>query len=1197
MSCISIQIINLPHSIPQDLTDSGFILIDLSPEFDLTTIQEDSEFTVKGFRNDTTLEATAPQSPTNKAIFEPLISSNLFQIEQCVYLEINALRCGLSLDFSHIRVTGRIDSSCQYTFELTNKINHPLELAKSCKLCEIPDLGEFELTKENIEATWPLLENGWIPGADCFVWPIEWFGDTYLPNQFTPEDLRPRFNPFALLQKAYCKIGVNLQTPFLQDPKWRKTWMYLSDKSFGGNANINLENYKLKASSKETTFSHSDLPLSAPELGAELGCKFFEVPLNVELDPNLQIQGNSIKIDPCIVADYCFEYRLRVIKGIKTIDSINVFAEAYLTTNKTISQSLSYSISSVIASDDISTQTSFIDDPTNNRYMIVSGKVTVGCDLFKNHSSFEECLLFRLKYCVQGKYETDPNVLGIEMTLQYSCVTSVPKRLKYCEGDIIQMSQTLDCNKTIYDLTESLAHMTGSKIDWKSGSRVLDIRPAFDVDGLDGHYKEDEQQDLSDYVIKDSLNNRALEKFQQKCQIRGFKKSSDPCITTDSRYQDLDQPYDKKIDFGAGFQDGCNEDRNKCIEPTVLTEVFSHSFGVNDEVLPAHLTCLTDNAPDSEGNQKISYDICWRIGIGYYVPTQEYLDEFGNVIGEASINWCGDQISGIPSFYQLLDGENVGLPGINPEDCAIVYGDHEEELWTKYIGREFVGRFLTNKVTFQLHLCCADLFKIDKRKLTTISYKGFQYYGFIDTIQNNLCTERTTLTLNSPNQVLGICVDRPTGNGGNVDPVICENFPEIDCEVVDGCLILMLGGINNSIPSMALFEYCLLVDDGNGGLTSEVDPNTGEAIWQEATPTSNISAQICDLDCPVKLSMAVDYEYDDCECPECGSLQANFVADLTNNQLTWQLFVAGSIVATVDGNTVNGTNGVNGQSGTNSNVHGFPVDIVVEDNGCTHTGGGTYTIREFGQDINTVIILQSSGTTDCDCEPCPSVKKIITKDPCGNSPEIRIECEYDDQCRPCFTVFIEGDIQSMIDEIEATTNVGAINFNIAADGLSAQSDPICLDTGDTFTLETLEISWQDPCKPFILLEPLTRVKPNQCCCDVQGECIDCLYQFSEKCERKVVWYQMKGFTDPNVIPFGLTQETPIIDNEIKEEIKCSYPIYGPETLPFDDQLKIWYIGILSKPGCECILYSYYHSPFIAGGDPHTKPTFDPRPQG
>ena len=1181
MSCITIQIASLPHSIPSDLTDNGLILVDLSQDFDLVTIVEDSEFTVDGFRNDSAVPATAPQTARNKAIFEPLIASNLFQREQCVYLEANILRCGLTLPFTHVRVTGRQDVNCQYTFEITNKVNNPLELAKQCMLCDIPNLGEFELTKANVEATWTRLQNGWTPGDECFVWPIEWFGNTYLSNQFTPEDLRPRFNPWALLQKGYCKLGVKLNTPFLDDPKWRRTWAYLSDSNFGGNANVNLDNFRFKANVEPFTFFPED-PIVVDDGSVN-------VPLVIETDPTGQIMPNGrVMIDPCIVQDFCFEYSFGVPR-ITLDDDLNIFINALYAQEQSIGQNITANIFSEIAQDVLGDQ-QYIEDP-QNRVNVFTGKLTIGSDLFLFHSSVKETLLLNFRYLISR--------LAVNLPFQFygGCFYNVPKKLKYCEGDIIQMSQTLDCNKSLFDLTEALIQMTGSKVEWKAGSRVLDIRPAFEVDGLEGHYIEDDIQDLTEFVIKDTLNNTALEKFQLQCQIKGFKKSSDPCITNDPRYQEEDQPYDKKIDFGQGFEEGCEEDRNKCFEPTVQAEVFSHIQPVGDDLFPVHLSCLTDNEPDDDGNQEISFDICWRIGIGYFVPQQDYLDEFGNILGQSGLNWCGELSPGIPSFIQLLDGENLGLPGINPEDCALVYGNHEEELWTKYLGREFVGRFLGNKVTFELHLCCADLFKIDARKMISISYQGFQYFGFMDIFQNRLCSERATLTLNSPNQVLGICLERPTGNGTGVEPIVCENFPEIDCEVIDGCIILMAGGTNESVIQEALFEYCLLVDDGNGNLTPEVD-DQGEQLWNEAEATSNVSAQVCDLDCPAKIRMTVTYEGVEAECPDCPGLQVTYQGGRVNDTVNINISVPGQITATANGVTANGTNSVSLTVPVTNNPEPVPLSFTVTDQstGCTYSDGATITTIE-GQNFGpTIINIPGQGQQECEPQACPSITKVITKDPCGNNPTISIECELNEECKPCFWVLVSGDIQSMIDEITGSSNVGGLTFNIAADGLSAESVPICLETGDTFTLEELEISWQDPCKPFMLQNPLTRVKTAGCCCNVSGSCVQCLYSFDELCDYKPVWYQMKGMTDPTNPPFMLVGETPIVDNETKEEIKCSYPIYGPNGCEFEDQLKIWYVAILSKPGCDCILYSYFHNPFVTGGTPggYTPPVFEPR---
>ena len=256
------------------------------------------------------------------------------------------------------------------------------------------------------------------------------------------------------------------------------------------------------------------------------------------------------------------------------------------------------------------------------------------------------------------------------------------------------------------------------------------------------------------------------------------------------------------------------------------------------------------------------------------------------------------------------------------------------------------------------------------------------------------------------------------------------------------------------------------------------------------------------------------------------------------------------------------------------------------------------------------------------CEPVLS--NWIVKDPCPNFPIV--ECvdviEKIDPCENCFKLKISGIVCSNIESITGTLKIYETLPTDTDPGVLLNSIPISLGSideiepldfiseeicgaGPCFLVDDGLINYQDGCSPTEWgLQKIFK----DCCCDLSGSCKDCVYKFDELCGYKVQWYMVKGATDPNVVPYGLTAEAATIDDLIKEELICSYPIYGPDQVEFDDQIKNWYVAVLTKTNeskveeeeveaCPCILWPYFHNPFISGGNPggYAPPVFEERP--
>lgn len=219
---------------------------------------------------------------------------------------------------------------------------------------------------------------------------------------------------------------------------------------------------------------------------------------------------------------------------------------------------------------------------------------------------------------------------------------------------------------------------------------------------------------------------------------------------------------------------------------------------------------------------------------------------------------------------------------------------------------------------------------------------------------------------------------------------------------------------------------------------------------------------------------------------------------------------------------------------------------------------------------------------------CPDIAtNYCVLDPCGNIAEVIIDCyPHPTLCQNCIKITIDdtdicSEIESITALIDFTDKAGnTVQQNVTIDPTLLEIE-VCSDWVSANVLNVI-ITYVQECPPHIE-PPVLKVLPL-CCFEPAGDCQDCLYKFDDTDDRKIIWYKIKAARDQNTVPYGLTADIANINNEVKEEIKCSYPIYGPYGCEFEDKWKGWYIAIMEDPTgeCECILFPYYHKAPNAG---------------
>jgi len=1165
MSCIKLQA----------KVDGLWCAIDTFVGSDIVTVDVDPQLGSRGVRVSTALRLEIPYN-SNKIKLDQFINENRSN-KDCVYVETRIFDlCGKPLAYSHFYVSGRnlTKAKKSYTITFTNRLGDPIELAKTCALCDF-NIGTFEFTKENILQSWQNHKNGMTSTSNVppVVFPLTYRGDTYCGNnEYGLDDVIPYFHPLALIRDMFCEKGYSFETSLWDDPMWQKNYLQSLSNDYGGNRNFDPEDYKFLAENNQITpiipldRDGNTIGVGDPGfLGTGLfgsdrgeGYWYFPNTITISGQPNINnsnyfLSGSTREVqeicsDPCLIQDITIDFKIKVNRTLPFASSEFVRIEAVkkITTTNGNAQS---SISFVVAFTDLDTSVPNplleIDSDLNT----ITGSLTVGSDLFSYCSSdnSEECICFRL--C--AKNGIAENWSDDTADLLYYRVRNNPIERKYCDGDIVNYSDVLPCDKSLYDLLSEVAAMTRGRLIFNSNENKLLLYPEFSTEFSEGYFKEDEYQDITHLVSLDTIGTEPVNKDLINCQIFGFKESNDPCIRENPLYEN-GEPYDYKHVEGTENED-CPKKRLKCIEPTVLKEVL------NDNTVPVHLACTTD------GGEGVTTSFeGWRIG-QFVCAEQTVLNDSGNAIGVAQIIFCGDVLTDIPTIVQSLENENVTIVGYD-ENCALTW----QNLWEKYIARGFLGDLKIDKSNLSLRLSCYDYHQLDKRKTFVANLPHVQISAFLDQLRFSHCKKSATLTLKSPED--NVC------DKEEILVETCRNFPELFCAINPntGCIETMLGGVNNSVVQTVLFEADLFDQSTNQF------PNT---YAYPVTQTSLVSAEICDAGCRVRIRMTVSYEDGSTECAECDPIEivTRIVKNGVSIQYEFSATGATSISGNVGTNTIpGGTNAVTGGYVDNQNPTGVYFTLFISKEGC-----------EYGQYGNTIVLADPPqgglsntfkevfllyGTpTDCGDNGllCPPITRTVVKDPCGNNPIARIICREDpENCDSCYTVMIDN--VNAMSAITGNYNIEAaslpLTFTLAPDGLSATSEEICIDPALTFTLEDYEIEFEGPCKNWISDEPISK-KYQNCCCKPSGICKDCVWTWDNNCGRKVTWYRITDFTDQNVVPYGLMPEEGNDDSIAKEDILCTYPV---SSHVFLDDWDGWYIAVMDGGTCGCLLFPYYH---------------------
>lgn len=1240
-SCTRIRIREIPEGTPSNyLASDGNLYLDTGANFSFANnvqIEELTDFEAIQANSDP-ISSSLPATPKNLCVLDAFINP-LYKDQEYKPIEIDIIQNSCVNSDNTLIVLNCSSDGINIIYGLG--AGDWATKMQSLKICDL-DLGTWENKCQT--ATTAQTDCTYTKGQTTIYTPLINYGD--IEHAGYDEDgcliiskcyLRPLVFAKAILDAIGCACGFNIDIPVFEEEDFLKKSLYLLDKNiFTDQETLDdlsvvacVEKYQYHISNISTatvngTFINSEEPINFENVILDPGNNYY----NDFLVGNLGVSGYN----GCA----CVNVKIEIIIELEDIDYNELPDLPWW--------GPLFGIAGVIfatqtAQDPVRTPVELklvrhaVNDATGEYSEVLE---TIELEKGMNTINIEkECI------CNFGKGETgNENILGLVIckggTDQYFGTYTVHRGTYIIEavqgmfecGESYEVAKLLDCNISALDVFKGLIHPYNIKLDSTQidSGTLFGAPPYANEDGI-GYFDETKVIDLSDKIIdKTRRIERDVNSLPRYVKLK-FKDSTD-CVIENKKLND--QLYCHTIDRGEEYTNLSTQViENALFEPTINEKVgrvvvsSDSLFYYVDECLNGTLTgTLTPNGVSvpfrqameiarmcgKEGEDKYGWDIGPRMLHNYGAIFSGVQDDGANsTLGCVVI--CDESSPLLPLAAQILfcpRGNNGDLtnttytnyhwgivfngqfgnlsaqPNPADEDFNYLYGDPE-----KLVGNHFLSywkRYLLEQVTeacvyYEARLCGAEIDQIKNfRTCITHTLDGKPVTSRVEKLIGvDRCLDSLEIKVR-PITDSGLIecgsVDGYPPNGG------CNNFAQLECEKTeDGCFSITIGGVfsNPVISSIINLVSGTGTITQTSPLTATLCDASGIVEIQALVQLEAVDGSDCELviETPIKsidscgniVIVQLDCRTIRTECPDlpCDDIQIRVTAQAQDlfdpNTLVDYLFVSPDPTLHF---TVNGVASNSGQV-TIANQDGSGLTWFIQS---THQDTCNYSLNGFSPNsvFEELITLSSDDTTKGDCEEGP--------------------------CENCFEIIVNGDFCAPIEKVQAEvclTNEEGEEENMIIDidfsDLENINHEIC---GPYVKMEikntTPIVVYENDCEDYFLPSPIVKEIPL-CCCEPEGHCgDDCLFVFSKDCGRKTVWYKIVGAHDKTVVPYELEENVGQIDNEIKEKLKCEFPIFAPVGTPFTKNEDVWYVGIMTDPKeeCDCLLFPYFHDAPYAG---------------
>lgn len=594
---IRITVNNPPKTIPDIYKDSdGLVSLDLFENSRIAITKVIDDFIEAGsIKQDTFKQFKIPITKKNRLVIGDLGNPNALNFNHAKIYEIQLTNGFYSYPVQGLQVVETLEEDCSYSVILFGELNdwyRPLSQLK---------LNELDLGSDVVDFSFIQQQNNFAIYADNqppVIAPLvnygRWFVECNLDvfsnakSQVVYNNFRWWFSALALIKQAFCQIGYEFISPFMETEKFRKIWLYILDPNFETANQLDVANRDFLAERP------TDLVFSSLFFQSATG-KQLDGVVNMGFTP-INDPGNHYFTRPAgsgfpderfygsfysggIVGSFSFD---GVVNFTPTNAPSLVFPVAtnYITLKMTIRKAPKFGFdgqnflidkSTVLASQEYIYKSPFVNGASIDfDFNLDTGSVKVyQHEVVFVHVELEADLVDT------GGNLFDESYLYPDTTIQAGATFTNNVELQVIEeGDTIEWGKLLNKNYSALDLFKGVLHLHDQKIETDVISKKIFTYPEFKIDcgnqgGIQQGFFKDNQDnviDITDKIQADSLREKFTNRQLGRDLCLQFQDSTDGYIGGLNLEQEA---HSKNIDLGANFQESKQEIKNPFFEPTL----------------------------------------------------------------------------------------------------------------------------------------------------------------------------------------------------------------------------------------------------------------------------------------------------------------------------------------------------------------------------------------------------------------------------------------------------------------------------------------------------------------------------------------------------------------------------------------------------------------------------------------------------
>lgn len=683
MICNKIQVLEYPSGIPSEWLTNGALFLDPPTEFGIRMTRQAEELNeINKINVSAALPVVLPYTTKNFIVLGKFINPNVHDfnfkpLKVIAYSASNVITHSLLYVLNH----SEANPGSSFTCELRDDESHWSVSSKKRKLNTIK-FDPMLFSRETVESTWAL--NAYNDGDTGVYFPLVYYGAWKEGNKATLSDMRPWYHLKYLLKKGLSMDGWIFRSPIFEHPIGKKLIAYL----------LKPFNDSTPQKERPNTFWAA---LTTPGL------------------------------------DYFVKQTVRVVFDQEEYDANNVYDNSTGTFSADGVYSFTFQIvieehDTALISNNILPEISYrLIKETDNVKQTITPKTTQSNLDFDNPGiSTFDVTYTNVKLSLSDKIYVEVDMPDGNKTIKGGVFYNLNNIFSLNENEVFSPNDLIADNLRVYDLIVAVCHLFRAKIHTDPNTKEFWLYPNYKMkwydQSVDGYYL-DETIDLTIKEIIDSSEVKSQAQTAKRYLRLQFKNSTDARIQG-LKYPEAKPPFSKTFDLGSYFENDTEVYENPLFEPTVNDKIFSIRptlIGSNEYYVD--LPFLVDN-----DNGDPSFDIAPRILIAH--GDNAYKGANDAFVGW---NWYETTRYTVPYCSQIPLLKDASGAEIKE---SIVYGDHKEDLFSRYWKRWIFDNLVNTSVQILAYIKPKDFFSYNFRKVYHFFSNGKSVFGRLRAIND-----------------------------------------------------------------------------------------------------------------------------------------------------------------------------------------------------------------------------------------------------------------------------------------------------------------------------------------------------------------------------------------------------------------------------------------------------------------------------